>query len=83
MQRMHAVCKEFHMTKKENRANCSFALWGFAMLGLSTVVLLVVGVSTACGVRHQFLHDADRQTRDDLAVAFLAHGMLLSRGGSI
>lgn len=52
------------------------------MLGLSTVVLLVVGVSTACGVRHQFLHDADRQTRDDLAVAFLAHGELLSRGGS-
>ena len=48
------------------------------MLWLPTVLLLVIRVSPARGIRHQFLHDADRQARDNFVLALLAHEELLS-----
>ncbi len=62
----------------KNRANESFALRGFAMLGLPTEIFLVVRVSTACGVRQEFLDDADRQSRQHGAFFLFAHDALLS-----
>ena len=64
----------------KKQGELSFALRGFAVLGLSTKIFLVVRVSTACGARQEFLDDADRESRHNLTLFLLAHDALLSYG---